>query len=189
MERHGLRGETPIINASMKRGGYNAMSVVTAEGKMQYSIKDGTINGEVFIKFMKQLIDNRDRPLILMVDHASFHKSKAVRDFVHQHRSKLRIFFLPKHVPEMNPDEQVWNEIKTHKMGKQPIKDKVDLKKRLHEALASLQKKYKRIISFFNYRIRNTLCKAYKCTFINSCIYIYVAIGFPVLAIKLENSQ
>jgi len=145
----GLRGETPVVQASMKRGGYNVMSVVTAEGKMRYSIEDGTINGQVFIGFMKHLIDNRDRPLILLADHASFHKSKEVRDFVHQHRSKLRIFFLPKHVPEMNPDEQVWNEIKTNNIGKQPIKDKVDLKKRLHTALASLQKKYKRIISFF----------------------------------------
>ncbi len=45
---------------------------------------------------------------------------------------------MPKHVPEMNPDEQVWNEIKTNKIGKQPIKDKADLKKRLHSALASL---------------------------------------------------
>ena len=153
MTRHGktwgLRGETPVIQGSMKRGGYNVMSVVTAEGEMRYSIKDGNINGEVFIGFMKHLIDNRKRPLILLVDHASFHKSKAVRDFVHQHRSKLRIFFLPKHVPEMNPDEQVWNEIKNNEIGKQPIKDKVDLKKRLRSALASLQKKYKRIISFF----------------------------------------
>ncbi len=125
------------------------MSVVTAEGKMRYSIEDGNINGEVFIEFMRHLINNRERPLILLVDHASFHQSKAVRDFVNQHRSKLRIFFLPKQVPEMNPDEQVWNEIKTHKMGKQPIKDKIDLKKRLHSALASLQKTSKRIISFF----------------------------------------
>jgi transposase len=145
----GLRGETPVIQASMKRGGYNVMSVVTPEGKMRYSIEDENINGEVFIEFMKHLIDNRDRPLILLVDHASFHKSKIVRDFVHQHRTKLRIYFLPKHVPEMNPDEQVWNEIKTDKIGKQPIKDKIDLKKRLHSALASLQKNAQRIISFF----------------------------------------
>ena len=40
----------------------------------------------------------------------------------------------------MNPDEQVWNEIKNNEIGKQPIKDKVDLKKRLRSALASLQK-------------------------------------------------
>ncbi|MCX7094069.1 MAG: IS630 family transposase [Methylobacter sp.] len=148
MTRYGktwaLRGETPIIQASMKRGGYNVMSVVTAEGKMRYSIKEGNINGEVFIEFMKHLINNRERPLILLLDHASFHKSKAVRDFVNQHRSKLRIFFLPKHVPEMNPDEQVWNEIKTNKISKQPVKDNC--------------KKYKRIISFF--QLPDTQCAA-----------------------------
>ncbi len=117
----GLRGETPVIPSSMKRGGYNVISVVTAEGKMQYSIKYTTIKSEVFIEFMKRLIEKRERPLIMLVDHASFHHSKAVSKFVGQHRSTLRIFFLPRHVPEMNPDEQVWNEIKTHQIGKQPI--------------------------------------------------------------------
>lgn len=145
----GLRGETPIVNCTTKRGGYNVLSVVTSKGKMQYRIKEGNINGEIFIEFMKHLIDNRERPLILLVDHASFHQSKAVRDFVRQNRTRLRIFFLPKHVPEMNPDEQVWNDIKTHQLGKQPIKNKSDLKKRLHSALASLQKNAQKIISFF----------------------------------------
>lgn len=145
----GLRGETPVVNCTMKRGGYNVMSVVTAKGKMQYSIKEGNINGEIFIEFMKHLINNREHPLILLVDHASFHQSTAVRDFVRQNRTKLRIFFLPKHVPEMNPDEQVWNDIKTHQLGKQPIKNKSDLKKRLRSALASLQKNAHKIISFF----------------------------------------
>lgn len=145
----GLRGETPIVNCTTKRGGYNVLSVVTSKGKMQYCIKEGNINGEIFIEFMKHLIDNRERPLILLVDHASFHQSKAVRDFVRQNRTRLRIFFLPKHVPEMNPDEQVWNDIKTHQLGKQPIKNKSDLKKRLHSALASLQKNAQKIISFF----------------------------------------
>jgi transposase len=52
------------------------------------------------------------------MDHASFHKSKKVRDFVHTHRSQLRVFFLPKRAPELNPDEQVWNEIKNNEVGK-----------------------------------------------------------------------
>jgi len=56
---------------------------------------------------------------------------------------------LPKRAPEFNPDEQVWNEIKTNRIGKQPVKDKTDLKKRLYSALGSLQKNTKRILSFF----------------------------------------
>jgi transposase len=153
MTRHGrtwgLRGETPVVGASMERGGFNVLSVITAQGEMRYSVKTGTIDGEVFIEFLKHLIRHRDRPLILLVDHASFHSPKPVRNFVRAHRAKLRVFFLPKRAPEFNPDEQVWNEVKVNRIGKQPVKDKQDLKKRLFSALGSLQKNTKRVMSFF----------------------------------------
>jgi transposase len=145
----GKRGQTPIVNVSMNRGGYNVMSVVTAKGTLQYSLKEGSLDGAVFIDFLKQIIRGRTNPLILLVDHATFHGSALVRDFVRTHRTELRIFFLPKHAPEFNPDEQVWGEVKVDSIGKQSIKDKKDLKKRLHSVLKSLQKNTKRIISFF----------------------------------------
>jgi transposase len=59
------------------------------------------------------------------------------------------MFFFPTHSPELNPDEPVWNEIKPRRLGKQPIKNKPDLKKRLRSALKSLQRKAERIRSFF----------------------------------------
>ena len=146
----GLKGKTPIIKASMARGGYNVLSAITAQGGMAYSIKDETINGSRYIEFLKELIEDRDHSLILLVDHASIHKSKEVRKFVREHREKLRVFFLPKKAPEYNPDEQVWNEIKNNSLGKQPIKNKDDLKARLTKALDSLRDNTKRIISFFS---------------------------------------
>jgi len=72
-----------------------------------------------------------------------------VRDFVRAHRAKLRIFFLPKRASELNPDEDVWNEIKNNRIGKKPVKDKNDLKKYLFSTLRSFQKNTKRILSFF----------------------------------------
>lgn len=154
MTRHGrtwgLSGKTPVVKVSMLRGGYNVLSAVTAQGEMDYSIKDGTINGERYIEFLEELILNRERPLILLVDHATFHHSKLVRDYVGAHRTQLRVFFLPKRAPEFNPDEQVWNEIKNNQIGKQPIKNKADLKDRLTFALDSLKQNTKRIISFFH---------------------------------------
>ena len=79
----------------------------------------------------------------------SFHDSKAVRDFGRAHRQKLRIFFLPKRAPELNPDEPVWNEIKHRRVGKQPVKNKKDLGKRIVDALKSLQSCADRVKSFF----------------------------------------
>jgi len=43
---------------------------------MQYSLEEGNIDGEVFIEFLKHLIKKRQRPPILLVDHAIFHDSK-----------------------------------------------------------------------------------------------------------------
>ena len=76
--------------------------------------------------------------------------TKLVRDYVGVHRGQLRIFFLPKRAPEFNPDEQVWNEVKSNRVGKQPVKNKVDLKNRLTFALDSLQQNTRRIILFFH---------------------------------------
>ena len=86
----------------------------------------------------------------MLADHATFHHSKQVRDYVRAHRSQLRVFFLPKRAPEYNPDEQVWNEVKNNRIGKQPVKNKEDLKARLTSALDSLKQNTQRIISFFH---------------------------------------
>ena len=126
------------------------MLAITVQGDMSYSIKEGRINGERCIEFLEELILNRKRPLILFVDHATFHNSKLVRDYVGVHRGQLRIFFLPKRASGFNPDEQVWNEVKNNRIGKQPVKNKVDLKDRLTLALDSLKQNTKRIISFFH---------------------------------------
>jgi len=144
----GQAGQTPILRATDKRGGYNVLSIVSAEGKMSYSIQDGSIDSERYTQFLKQLLRGRDRPLILVADRASFHKSKQVRDFLRSSRTKIRVFFLPKHAPERNPDEQVWDEIKDNNIGRRLIKNKVDLKAKLSSALKSLQHNTKRIQSF-----------------------------------------
>lgn len=146
----GAVGKPPVLQVSMERGGYNVLSIVTPQGNMCYSVQDTSIDSKEYIKFLQSLIDDRKRPLIILADRASFHTSKEVRKFVRAHRSQLRMFFLPRRTPEMNPDEQVWGEIKHHRIGKQPIKTKQDLKQRLLAALASLQQNTHRILTFFH---------------------------------------
>ena len=41
-----------------------------------------------------------------------------MRDFVASQKGRLRLFFLPPYSPELNPDEQVWNYVKHHGIGK-----------------------------------------------------------------------
>ena len=145
----GVVGKTPVVRVCTKRGGDNVLSRGTPTGEMKYSVTADSIDSVPYIEFLKNLIRDRERPLILLVDRSSFHRSQKVRDFVRAHRAPLRIFFLPRRTPQMNPDEQVWNEIKNHRIGKQPVENKTNLKKRLYSALRSVQKNTGRILSFF----------------------------------------
>jgi len=142
-------GHPPEIPVSRQRGGYNILSMITPQGTLQYTVTTATVDSEQYNQFLFELIDKRERPLILLTDHAAFHESQSVRKFVRAHRAKLRIFFLPKHCPEFNPAEQVWNEIKNNEIGKQPVKSKEDLGKRLFAALKSLRHCTERVKSFF----------------------------------------
>jgi transposase len=142
-------GSPPKVVVSDQRGGYNALSIVTAKGDLIYAIEEKTIDGKRYIEFLQKILQGRTHPLIVIADNASYHRSKEVRDFVRAHRQKIRMFFLPTHSPKLNPDEQVWNEIKHRQLGKQPIKSKSDLNRRIHSALDFLQQQVKKVQSFF----------------------------------------
>ena len=53
------------------------------------------------------------------------------------------------YAPEFNPDEQVWNYLKNHKIGRQSTKNGWDLFKRVDSVMRSLQKFPEKIKFFF----------------------------------------
>lgn len=140
----------PVVSATDKRGGYNVLSAITLQGAFHSRIVDRSIDSKTFISFLEKLLCEHPRPIIFLLDHASFHKSKEVRDFVRANRHRIRVFFLPKHAPHLNPDEQVWNEIKHRKLGRQPIANKRDLLHRIFDELDALRRHPERILSFFH---------------------------------------
>lgn len=145
----GERGVRPDVFVTGKRGRLNILSVVTAQGELEYHVTEKSIKSEEYIEFLKQLIKGRKRPLFLIVDRATFHRSKMTRTFIWRHRHQIRLFYLPTYSPERNPDEHIWEEIKDKQLGRKPIKSKKDLKERLHSALKSLQHRRDRVKSFF----------------------------------------
>jgi transposase len=139
----------PVVPVVTQRGGYNVLSIITATGESHYAGEERHIDGKRYVGFLQKVLRERTRPLIVIADNASYHRSAGVRQFVLEHRKQIRMFFLPTYSPELNPDEQVWNEIKRRKLEKQPIKSKFNLKRRLYDELESLQQKVERIKSFF----------------------------------------
>jgi transposase len=144
----------PRVLATDQRGGYNALSAITTTGRLYYRMTDNNINSDSYIDFLGMILSKQQRPLIVIADRATIHRSKKVHRFVRDRRRRIRMFFLPKHAPEFNPDEQVWNVIKHRQLGRQPILNKEDLRQRIKTAFHALQQNTQKILSF--YRLEST---------------------------------
>jgi transposase len=143
-------GRTPIVATTGARFGCNMISAVSPRGAMRFMLLEGKITSNVFVTFLKRLIHNWPRPVFLIVDGHPVHKSAVVSRFVASTEGKLQLFLLPPYSPELNPDEQVWNHLKNHGVGKQSIAGPDQLKRLILSHLRKLQKLPSLVSSFFD---------------------------------------
>jgi transposase len=109
------------------------------------------MNGEMFADLLKKLMWRRKRPLHLVLDNLSAHKTVEVRDYVSSTNGKLTLHFLPGYAPELNPDEQVWSHVKRTGVAKNPLPKGEKLEPKIHEQLAKIQRNSKLVRSFFRH--------------------------------------
>ena len=141
-------GETPIIPEHRGRFGAKSISAISAKGKMYFRIFEGSMNKEGFIDFLKKLRRDVGKPIIVIADCASYHKANAVKEYVAETQGNVGLELLPVRSPELNPDEQVWNQAKKS-LGKMIIQNKADMKKCVSKVLRSIQRRANLIIAFF----------------------------------------
>jgi len=135
----GIKGQTPVVRSTGQRSSLNMISAVSARGQLRFMVVKGSVNGAAFVEFLKRLMHNAGRPVFLILDGGSFHRSRPVRDYVASLDGRLRLFFLPPYSPELNPDEQVWNYVKHHGVAKAALRGRQELKKFVLARLRSLQ--------------------------------------------------
>ena len=143
------RGQTPVVPATGKRFSLNLVSAVSPQGALRFMVVDGRMTALRFIGFLKRLLHNQTRPIFLIVDQHSSHRAKAVQAFVDSTDGRLELFFLPPYSPELNPDELVWNHLKTHGVSKRLLQTPAKLKKYVMSHLQSLQKRPACLRGFF----------------------------------------
>lgn len=145
----GARGQTPVVPTTGQRFGLNLISAVSARGGLRFMVVKGKLNGSRYVQFLKRLMHNASRPIFLIVDGHPVHKSRAVRAYVASTKGKLRLFYLQPYSPELNPDEQVWNHVKHHGVGRSLLEGADHLNRFLGSRLRSLQKSPRLIRQFF----------------------------------------
>ena len=77
--------------------------------------------------------------MFLIVDNHRSHKSKKVNAWLRSNEEKIRIYYLPSYCPELNPDEFLNQDVKSH-LGKQCLHTKSQMVKTLSRHLKMRQK-------------------------------------------------
>jgi transposase len=135
----GVVGHTPVVKTTGARYRVNMISAVSAERALKFMLTEGNVNSEVFIDFCKRVQhDYGDQPMFLVVDGHSSHKSKKTKEWVSSTNGQFRIFYLPAYSPQLNPDEWVWNNVKSARVGRAGVVSLEDLRHKVTAALRRL---------------------------------------------------
>ena len=95
------------------------------------------------------MLHNQTQPIFLILDQHSSHRAKVVQEFVASTDGRLELFFLPPYSPELNPDELVWNHLKTHGVRKRLLQTPEALKRYVLSHMRSLQGRPALLRGFF----------------------------------------
>lgn len=144
-------GQTPIVTKTGARFSMNLILAISPRGAMRFMTIDGKMTRPKFIEFLRRLLVGAKQPIYLIVDRHPVHRSGRVRQFVEATEGQLKLFFLPSDSPEPNTDEQVWNNLKNHKVGRITPMCPDQLKKVVLGCLRSLQRKPAKVSRFFRH--------------------------------------
>jgi transposase len=142
-------GQTPIIRGTGERKSINMISAISPKGQMHFSFLAGNLNSALFIDYLKNLMNDTEGPIFLIVDGYPSHKSKETLEFVKSTEGRLNIFFLPPYSPELNPDEWVWKSIKYDRVGRMASRSESEMCNGISRAVEILKSRADLVKSFF----------------------------------------
>jgi len=110
-----------------------------------------TMNAEVLIKFMKQLIKGSDKKIFLILDNLRVHHAKIVKAWLKEHQSEIEVSHRPSYSPELNPDEYLNCDLKAGVHSRPPARKQSDLIKKVRSHMIKLQKLPARVSKYFKH--------------------------------------
>jgi transposase len=144
---YGLKGKTPVVRRTGNRFSCNMISSITNLGKLNFMVFYENFTSEIFLIFLKKLIRQSNRKVFLIVDNHRAHKSKMIKNWLINNEKHIRLYYLPSYCPELNPDEFLNQDVKSH-LGKQCLQNKTEMIKTLNSHLKMRQKQPQVIQNF-----------------------------------------
>jgi transposase len=146
----GVKGRTPVVRTTGARYRLNLLSAVNRRGDMRFMIEKTKLNAEIVCHFLERLMEGSPRAIFLILDGHPMHKSGKVATKVRSYEGRLRLYLLPPYSPELNPSEEVWREVKSHRVGRAGVFSFADMKLEERSAMHHLAHRPDKIRAFFH---------------------------------------
>ncbi len=144
-------GETPILTEKPRREHLSAISAITPGGGLYMLLKKKSYKAPDVVRFLKHLLIKLSGKLLIIWDGASIHRARAIKDFLKNGASKrLHLEKLPAYAPELNPDEDVWNNLK-NQLKNVCCKNLKELRIKICKARYKLSRNKNKIFNFFRH--------------------------------------
>ena len=144
------RGEPPTLPVFETRDHLSVMSAITAQGQLFTMIRDDSLTSMESVRFLKHLLTQVERKLLVIWDGSPIHRGKEVRAYLANGAAKhIHLERLPPYAPDLNPDEGVWNHLKYVELGNVCCLNLGHLQHQLDLALLRLRRRPHLIQSFF----------------------------------------
>lgn len=132
------RGQTPKQRVTGQRGSVSAMSAINGRGRLVFQLHEKRIASAEVIAFLRELLRQHPRrPLVVVMDQAPPHVSKATKAFI-MSEPRLHVFHLPAYSPDWNPDEKVWNHLKHQELKGHQARTKDELRELSERKLTAM---------------------------------------------------
>ena len=143
------KGKTPTVALNAKHESINMLSAVTNQGKVRFSLFEGTMNADILISFMMRLVNQSTKKVFLILDNLKVHHAKPVKEWLEDHKAMIEVFYLPAYSPELNPDEYLNCDLKKGVHSGKPARNKQQLKDKTRKHMNMLQRKPHRVKKYF----------------------------------------
>src|SRR4051794_37654054 len=143
------KGRTPVVARTAKRATRSLIAAVSNRGLMRFMLDEGAPDADRFIAFLRRLIEDAGRKVILIVDDLKVHKAGKVQAWVESHAHEIELVYLPAYAPDHDPSEYLDNELKQKLRQRPQPGSKEEPVKSARSVLRAIQRSPERVRAYF----------------------------------------
>jgi len=148
------KGETPILYENISHQRLSVISAITLSPakdrlNLYWSIQQDNIIAKDVVSFLRELRKSIPSKVILILDRWSVHRAGLLKGYLERHSGFIKVEWLPRYAPELNPTEQVWRNSKYNKLANLAPFDLAELNCSVRKSLARIKTQRHLLGSFF----------------------------------------